>query len=134
MPVSNGLSMYRCVDGKEEEIGKIAAALILKKGHLADFGYALIDEGDLREAGIVVDTTEKGNTGIASVDDRHVNLVELSAGRLYEIAKLVFRSTRGDIDQDDVLRYIQMSVDGNELGNAKIPEDIQKHLHRAGTK
>lgn len=126
-PASNALSVYRC-GGDQETVGRIAAALTVKKGNLDDFGYALIDPDELDRHGITMDSSEKGNTDFAFVNDLHVNLVQLSGTQLCAIAQIVYRSTRDELDEDDVLRFIKMSIDRNDLLVEKMPQHIRKHL------
>jgi hypothetical protein len=67
------VSVYRV--GSEVEEVEAVAALFLTTSTTPEkrFGV-LITEGDCQEAGIILDHSERGTTGIRAVDSRHVNL------------------------------------------------------------
>lgn len=69
-----GLSLYRC--SSDDEVSETAVALSNKRNYEKHFDFIKILEEDFQAAGVELDHTKKGETGVEAVDCRHSQCVD----------------------------------------------------------
>lgn len=85
--MGNELSVYHIEDDCSNLV-RVSAALAANTDFPANFDYALIDEGVVRNSGVKI-TASRGESPDAVVNTWHSDMIELSAASLYEFLKLL---------------------------------------------
>jgi hypothetical protein len=119
---ANTLSFFE-YDGSAETLQRIAAAMICREGHIRNFGYALLNPAAISNIGVAIDR-KGGETNDEFVDSLHVNVIEVSAVRLLELARLIFRSTRRELVKSEVKECVRRSKERCFLPEEAIPADV----------
>jgi len=124
----NKLSVYRVEDDRSN-LGRVVAALAAKCDSIANFDYVLFEETILKEIGIKSEQT-KGQTPDETVNNCHLDLIELSAFRLVDLAKQVLdRGEVGRFSLPEVTNLLVESIQKGYLNEAKMglkPKEIEK--------
>jgi hypothetical protein len=95
-----GVSTWRV--STEEDVERVIAAQAFMRGTIGDFAFCLIDEDVLRKDGIKLKNTP-AKTMDKGVNDRHVDIVDLSAQQIIRLAHRIntefdpFVMTRSEI-------------------------------------
>ena len=119
------LSIYQADD--KEAMLRTVAALAATRDHLAKLDYSWFDGGVLPSYGILVSKVP-GCTPDAVVDDRHYDVVELSAVRAGELANII---ARGDIDRlqkSEVRNLLRERIRLGHLDKSKVNLGVLKAL------
>ena len=92
---NNTLSVF-VVEGDRRRIERIAAAMAATATHLDDFEYVVFDQNVLQPVGIQIIKVE-GDTVDSIVNDWHMDLVELSAAKVAELARILVPNCEPDM-------------------------------------
>ncbi|MEH2299367.1 MAG: hypothetical protein V7K88_10110 [Nostoc sp.] len=124
----NKLSVYR-VEDDCSNLERLVAALAANCDRIANFDYVLFEEKILKDIGIKSEHT-KGETPDETVNNCHLDLIELSAFRLVDLAKQIL--DRGKVERFSPLKVTNLLADSIKKGylnKAKmrlIPKEIEK--------
>lgn len=116
---ANKLSVYRINDDKSN-LNRVAAALVANCENISNFDYLLFDELLLQILEIKSEETQ-ANTPDESVNNWHLDLVELSLTKLVNLA--IEASKKGEkkrILQNDIKQYLVDSFRKNYIDRAKV--------------
>lgn len=123
---NNKLSIYEF--STDEELQLILATLSSGKQNLAEADYCVFDASVFESAGVIVKKI-KGATSSESVDEKHHDIVSLTAQSL---AKFVcYAAHAGDVDSLDknlVSKLIRKFISDGFIDGAKINKDLEKRL------
>ena len=124
----NKLSVYRIEDDCSN-LERVVAALAANCDKIANFDCVLCEETILKDIGIKSEQI-KGQTPDETVNDCHLDLIELSASRLVNLAKHLL--DRGKVERFlplDVTNLLVESIQKEYLNKAKInlkPGEMEK--------
>ncbi len=124
----NKLSVYR-VEHDCSNLERVVAALAANCDKIANFDYVLFEDTILKDIGIKSEQT-KGETPDETVNNCHLDLIELSAFRLVDLAKQVLN--RGKVERfspSEVTNLLAESIHKGYLDKAKMclkEKDIEK--------
>jgi hypothetical protein len=120
-PNPRPVSVYRA-ENEQEEMEAVAALFQVQPRHPDKRFGVLFTDGDCREAGVTVDESERGETGVQAVDGRHVNL----RGTGQHFARLIVQIIKKMWEGEQLLRvYPPQQIVGqlavlSRLGDAEI--------------
>ena len=124
----NSLSLWRIEDDKSN-LDRIAATLAANRQRLGPFDYILFPSSLLDNEDFEL-TKSDGGTHDKEVNTRwHMDLIHLSAIKLVDFAKLVYRA--GDIERlspKRVERLLKDHVSSGYLRPASLEKSLQKEL------
>ncbi|MHC5935486.1 hypothetical protein [Nostoc sp.] len=115
----NKLSVYS-VEHDCSNLERVIAALAANCDNIANFDYVLFEETILKDIGIKSEQT-KGETPDETVNNCHLDLIELSAFRLVDLAKQIL--ARGKVERfslPEVTNFLADSIQKGYLNKAKI--------------
>lgn len=116
---NNSLSMYR-FDDADSQIERVLAALASTKGSLEYVDYAFINESEIINIGVKLHDVP-GDTPDSFVNTLHVDLVELTAEKVSEIAKLSIKSSMTNrLNVKKVTKIIKENIDSGNIDKAKV--------------
>jgi len=128
---SNALSVWH-VESDRSNLERIAVAMVLQTKHLDHFDYALFDAQILTELNIQI-VEAPGDTSDQEVNDRwHRDLIELSAGRLMELAQVIHseRTERKRILAKRIASYLADFIRAGHIDRAKLEQSQVDKLER----
>ncbi|MEH2154888.1 hypothetical protein [Nostoc sp.] len=124
----NKLSVYR-VEDDCSNLERVVAALAANCDKIANFDYVLFQETILKDIKIKSEQT-KGETPDETVNNCHLDLIELSAFRLVDLAKQVL--DRGEVKRflvREVTNFLADSIQKGYINKAKMslnPKEKEK--------
>jgi hypothetical protein len=123
---NNSLSLWE-IDDQKTTLNRIVAAYASKKNTVQAVSYILIDKSELDKSGLKQKKT-KGDTPDNAINKDHISLIELTALKLMDLAKLIKNnaSTAKEINNPDVAVLINESISN---GFIKINDRLQKDLN-----
>ncbi|MDE2836438.1 MAG: hypothetical protein OXL97_02870 [Chloroflexota bacterium] len=121
----NVLSIYR-VD-TDLEVDRVAVALAANRGSLDNIDYAVFDDSNFPTIGLVVKQQE-GETPDTFVDGLHYDLVNLTVGKLAELAQTISTGYMHRILKKDVRRRIQEGLATGKLNRSKLTTGLLNAL------
>ena len=126
---SNSLSVWQIEKDDKPCLDRIIAALAARRKEIAVFEYAIVDVRAVEELGISI-SKQPGDTFDDDANDRwHYDLVELTANRLLELAKLISqRNEMTRLSRTKVKELITASVEKKYLDWHKLSEKMQKDI------
>lgn len=103
------LSIFE-IDDSKANLGRVVAALAVKRQRFDHFDYAIVEKEKLTEAGFRLSQTA-GDTPDNMVNDLHFDVVELSVQRVAELALVLFHySERERLNKKDVEALIRRNL------------------------
>ena len=132
----NAMSVW-IVDNDKGLIDRTVVALAAKRGKLEDFEYVLLDSKVVEKIGIKTDD-EEGNSLDSSINELHINLIEISARKLLKLTKSTLYAIKKEdtrlerIPRKKVARYILDSINegriDRKLANRKVLKRVLEVL------
>ncbi|MEH1790342.1 MAG: hypothetical protein V7L23_33460 [Nostoc sp.] len=108
----NKLSVYR-VEDDCSNLSRVVSALAANSDKIANFDYILFEETILKDVGIKSEQT-KADTADETVNNCHLDLVELPAFRLVDLAGQALN--KGKVDRFLVQQVTSLLVDSIQKG------------------
>jgi hypothetical protein len=121
----NALSMWFIEDDRSN-LERVIAALAANQDYPANIDYALINLSDIAGNGFKLEKT-KGETADIQVNSWHHDIVELSAGRLLQLAQ-VFQSAaeKQRVPKPDVHQFLLRGINQKHLDPQRIKIKSEK--------
>ena len=129
--VKNKLSVF-ILEKPDEQMDRVVAALALTRSRLSQVDVAIIPEEVLEMCEIKRDRVP-GKTPDSEVNQWHIDLVELTVGKIAEFASAI--KSDGTIMRyvpTDVTTAIQQSLDTNSIVVEQINEELIPSLEKRG--
>ena len=131
---SQTLSVWEC--GTKDELTEIALVLACGMKGSGPVGLVLLDADVLKSAGIPMVRTP-ADTPLASLNDRHVDLAELTLARLVAIARRIAEKVRSDTDcwefrKQEVRDIVAKAVQEDRLSVQQLKKEWQDQIRDSG--
>jgi len=125
----NELSVWR-IEGNRSNLERVVVALAAGCDYISNFDYALFDQETLSEINIRIKNTE-GDSPDEDANSWHVDLAELSATKLMELATAIMRKAEiKRIPEKSILRLVARAVASGQIDRTKLrlksPDDMTK--------
>lgn len=124
----NKLSVW-VVNNDKSNLHQIIAALTSKADRISNFDYVLLEENHLQLLGIKQIPT-KGETHDSKANDTcHIDLVELTAEKLFKLVKIAYE--HGTIDRimnKEVKRIVSSSLERGNIDISSLSNTLQEQL------
>jgi hypothetical protein len=118
-PQPEPVSVYR-IDSEIEEVEAVAAVFLTTAGSPEKRFGVIVAEDDCRAAGIALNLEEQGDTGVHSVDKRHVNL----KGTVDQFGRLMARIVQAMWEGEQRIRlYPAQQIAGQIAVFSKFADD-----------
>ena len=126
----NKLSVWHIEDDKSN-LMRVITALAATGDKIQNFDYALLDKKALSELNVRFEYT-KGGTPDEQVNNRwHLDLIELSALKLFNLAQAIFISAERDrIPEKQVRQLIVNGVVSGQIDKEKLVEKMRKVVEK----
>jgi hypothetical protein len=124
----NTLSIFEVDEGSGISASRILAAMAARCSNLAKADFVVFDSAIFGELGIALERVE-GETFDAGVNARHMNLVQLTAGKLADFGSRI--RSGGDkkrYTKKDVRELIRDSVARGFIDASQLTPDVRKHI------
>lgn len=132
----NRLSFWKCSDSSKSEIEQIALALAAGQDHLDKIEIAWINSSVPKEAGITVIECP-GNTPIADLRTRHVDLAALDLRRLGKLARCVVDALGQEqhtvLSKVDVAHLLVKAIEDKRVLLASLHKKLQVDVQKFST-
>jgi len=122
----NSLSVWKVKDDKSN-LKRIITALAANGEHISNFDYALFDIQSLLQLNIQTGNL-KGNTPDKEANVWHLDLIQLSAQNLMDLARKIMNAERERILEKDILRSIQKGVALGQIDITKLKSGVRAKI------
>lgn len=132
---ANALSFWRCPDRDDAEDVALALATGRGTGQLEEMFIVLVPETDLAIDGTCM-VPSLGDTAVAPLAQRHVDITKLTFARLQELAKKLASRVRDPeaycciFTKDDVKRLVDQALSAKRFSPDDLSKKLRAQLHR----
>jgi hypothetical protein len=125
----NVLSVY-LIDDEKKGLERVAVALAATKDTVKEVDYALFDQSLLDKVSIKIKKTA-GTTPDGEVNKWHLDLVELTADKIINLANIIMQdSVRARIQEKTVASLLRQALDSGHLRRDQMRSQILDSLAR----
>lgn len=133
---SNTLSFWKCATLDLDDMKDTLKAILLSTTSIETTQFIIVDDEQLDKCQIETDDSELGKTGYSGFENLHVNLCNLTYGKIGALLSIYKESsTHSDfspkLQKTDVKRYIsevkQEGLINEEMTNPDLLRDINKY-------
>jgi hypothetical protein len=125
----NTLSVYE-IDDERSNLMRVVAAIAATRNSVQHLEYALIERKRIEEIGVKC-IKIGGKTGDEKVNDCHYDLIELSASKIVDIAKIMFSESEKDVVFDkDIGNSILEGIQEGHIIESEINGDLLPKLEK----
>jgi len=123
----NKLSVWEISENRAD-LEKVITALAATKHHVSNVDYAILEKSFLTQISIIFEKHD-GGTPYEAVNSLHCHLLELTAHKIYEVARGISEwGERKRIPQDQVLDLLKDAVKSRQIQMEKLKEPIKSEL------
>ena len=124
----NKLSLWH-VDDSKSNLDEVIVALATNLEHTSDIGYALIDPQLLSKSGFQIQSSPGRTKHQTAGACWHYDVIELSARRLVELAKLVMEhGETGRYSENTVIRLLEQATRKRVINREDLEPDVAKKI------
>lgn len=121
----NLLSVYRA--DSQDDVERITVALAATRENLQNVDYAVFDDTEFQEAGIVVNKSS-GATPDQAVNELHYDLGQLTARQNLRLAQMIANGKVERRPRKMIMEGLRQAIDEGELDDGDISDRLRSQL------
>jgi hypothetical protein len=128
---NNSLSFWKCND--LSDITDAVKAILLSTSAIKVSQFVIIEQSVIERCGLTMDDSEAGVTGYMGFEDLHVNMTNLTCGKIGTVMDILHEITKDEMytpkyEKDEVKAYIKEVIDEGRLNKQAINDFLLKDI------
>jgi len=127
---NNELSVYY-IESNKSNLERVVTALAANRDFISNLDYALLDLEVLSELGIKTER-RAGETPDAQVNTWHIDLVELSAHKLMDLADAIYKhADKRRLQKKKLIQLIVKAVTSKCIDGTRLSPELSKEIDKS---